>query len=96
MARQSRTSRTVDGYEKEGIFIGRYCINPVTGKRMPIFTANFALMEYGTGAVMGVPAHDQRDLDFARKYDLEVLVVVKSLNSDLDPDTMTEACIPSP
>jgi leucyl-tRNA synthetase len=92
MARQSRTSRTVDSYEKEGIFIGRYCINPVTGKRMPIFTANFALMEYGTGAVMGVPAHDQRDLDFARKYDLEVLVVVKPLNSDLDPDTMTEAC----
>ena len=91
MARQSRTSRTVDSYEKEGVFVGRYCFNPVTGKRMPIFTANFALMEYGTGAVMGVPAHDQRDLDFARKYDLEVRVVIKPLNSDLDPVTMTEA-----
>lgn len=93
MARQSRTSRTVDSYEKEGVFVGQYCINPMTGKRMPIFTANFALMEYGTGAVMGVPAHDQRDLDFARKYDLEVIVVVKPDHVELDPETMTEAYV---
>jgi leucyl-tRNA synthetase len=50
---------------KEGVFTGAYCINPMNNRRMPIYTANFALMEYGTGAVMSVPAHDQRDFDFA-------------------------------
>ncbi len=62
--------------EKEGVFIGHYCINPYNGDRIPIFAANFVLMEYGTGAVMAVPAHDGRDFDFARKYDLPVKVVV--------------------
>ncbi|OEU63069.1 MAG: leucine--tRNA ligase, partial [Desulfobacterales bacterium PC51MH44] len=78
-------------YEKEGVFIGAYCINPLSGKRMSIYTANFALMEYGTGAVMSVPAHDQRDFEFARKYGLDIEVVVKPYDKDLDPDTMTEA-----
>jgi leucyl-tRNA synthetase len=58
---------------------------------MPIYTANFALMEYGTGAVMSVPAHDQRDFEFARKYDLDIVVVVKPYDDDLDPVSMTEA-----
>jgi len=58
---------------------------------MPIYTANFALMEYGTGAVMSVPAHDQRDFEFARKYGLDIVVVVKPYDADLDPATMTEA-----
>jgi leucyl-tRNA synthetase len=88
---QDRTSKSVDNYEKEGVFTGAWCINPVTGKRMPVFTANFALMEYGTGAVMSVPAHDQRDFDFAKKYGLEIIVVVKPYESDLDPAMMTEA-----
>ncbi|PQP33728.1 leucine--tRNA ligase, partial [Desulfobacteraceae bacterium SEEP-SAG9] len=57
----------------------------------PIYTANFALMEYGTGAVMSVPAHDQRDFDFAKKYGLDLVVVVKPFDDDLDADTMTEA-----
>ncbi len=88
---QDRSARTIESYEKEGVFTGAYCLNPMTGKRMPVYTANFALMEYGTGAVMSVPAHDQRDFDFARKYGLEIIVVVKPENSDLDPKTMTEA-----
>jgi leucyl-tRNA synthetase len=88
---QDRSIRAVDGYEKEGVFIGTYCINPLTGRRMPIYTANFALMEYGTGAVMSVPAHDQRDFDFAKKYGLEIIVVVKPHDDDLDAATMTEA-----
>jgi len=91
MSMQDRSSRTVENYEKEGVFIGVYCINPLSGRRMPIYTANFALMEYGTGAVMAVPAHDQRDLDFARKYGLDVVVVVQPYNDDLDSTTMTEA-----
>ncbi|MFO7728842.1 MAG: leucine--tRNA ligase [Desulfonatronovibrio sp.] len=70
-------SRTADNLEKEGYFTGKYCINPVNNERIPIFIANFVLVEYGTGAVMAVPAHDQRDLEFARKYDLPVRTVVQ-------------------
>ena len=88
---QDRSVKAVEGYEKEGVFIGAYCINPLNGIRMPIYTANFALMEYGTGAVMSVPAHDQRDFEFARKYNLDIIVVVKPHDDDLDPATMTEA-----
>jgi leucyl-tRNA synthetase len=88
---QDRSVKALESYEKEGVYIGAYCINPLTGSRMPIYTANFALMEYGTGAVMSVPAHDQRDFEFARKYGLDVIVVVKPHDADLDPDTMAEA-----
>jgi len=91
MAMQDRSSRTVDTYEKEGVFLGAYCTNPLSGRRMPIYTANFALMEYGTGAVMAVPAHDQRDFDFARKYGLDIVVVVNPPNETLDAGTMTQA-----
>ncbi len=88
---QDRSSRAVESYEKEGVFTGAYCLNPLSGARMPIYTANFALMEYGTGAVMSVPAHDQRDFDFARKYGLDIVMVVKPYNDDLDSATMAEA-----
>ena len=91
MALQDRTARAVESYEKEGVFIGAYCSNPLTGNRIPIYTANFALMEYGTGAVMSVPAHDQRDFEFAKKYGLDIIVVVSSATEDLDPVEMTEA-----
>ena len=70
-------TRVSDLYEKEGVFTGAYCINPVTGFRMPIFSANFVLYDYGTGAVMAVPSHDQRDFEFARKYDLPIIVVIQ-------------------
>ncbi|MEN8199231.1 MAG: leucine--tRNA ligase [Thermodesulfobacteriota bacterium] len=79
--------------EKEGIFTGCYCINPFNGDKVPIFVANFVLMEYGTGAVMAVPAHDQRDLEFARKYDLEVQAVVLPEGVALDGKTMEEASV---
>ncbi|MCX7739001.1 MAG: leucine--tRNA ligase [Hydrogenothermaceae bacterium] len=62
--------------EKEGIFLGRYAVNPLTGKKVPIYTANYVLWGYGTGAIMAVPAHDQRDWEFAMKYGLPMKVVV--------------------
>nr|WP_287411027.1 leucine--tRNA ligase [Pseudodesulfovibrio sp.] len=71
-----RIKRGADDLEKEGIFTGKYCVNPVTGKDIPIFVANFVLMGYGTGAVMAVPAHDQRDFEFATKYELPMQAVI--------------------
>jgi leucyl-tRNA synthetase len=91
IATQERSARSVETYEKEGVFTGAFCLNPVNGCRMPVYTANFALMEYGTGAVMSVPAHDQRDFDFARKYGLDIVVVVNPDGEDLDGATMAEA-----
>jgi leucyl-tRNA synthetase len=90
---QDKAKRTSDDYEKEGVFVGSHCINPFTKRKMPIFTANFALMEYGTGAVMAVPAHDQRDFEFARKYGLEIIVVIQPKGQPLEPETMTEAYV---
>ncbi len=89
--KEDKIKRTSEDYAKEGVFTGSYCLNPMTGAKMPVYVANFVLMEYGTGAVMAVPAHDQRDLDFARKYGLEVIVVVKPPEGSLDAKTMTEA-----
>jgi leucyl-tRNA synthetase len=86
-----RIKRTADDFEKEGVFTGSYCLNPLTGARMPIFLANFVLMDYGTGAVMAVPTHDQRDFEFAGKYDLPKIVVIQPTDGALDPATMSEA-----
>jgi leucyl-tRNA synthetase len=83
-----RSSETV---EKEGVFTGRHVVNPVNGEEVPLWVANYALMEYGTGAVMAVPAHDQRDFEFARKYGLPVRVVIQPDGETLDGETMTEA-----
>ena len=91
IAMQDRSDRGLEKYEKEGVFTGAYCINPVNNRRMPIYSANFALMEYGTGAVMSVPAHDQRDFDFARKYGLDMVVVIDRPDEPLDVASMTEA-----
>jgi leucyl-tRNA synthetase len=91
MATQDRSPKALESYEKEGVFIGAYCINPMSKKTMPVYTANFALMEYGTGAVMSVPAHDQRDFEFAKKYGLDIIVVVNPEEYDLHPETMKEA-----
>ncbi len=63
--------------EKEGVFTGSYAVNPLTGDKLPVYVANFVLMEYGTGAIMAVPAHDQRDFEFAKKYALPVKVVIQ-------------------
>ena len=86
-----RGKRTADDFEKKGVFTGSYCINPVSGTRMPIYLANFVLMDYGTGAVMAVPTHDQRDFEFAGKYSLPLQVVIQPEGKLLDPATMTEA-----
>mmetsp|Transcript_5039 Transcript_5039/g.2811 ORF Transcript_5039/g.2811 Transcript_5039/m.2811 type:complete len:867 (-) Transcript_5039:1058-3658(-) len=92
--KQNRSGRKAESYEKEGIFTGAYCINPMSKKSIPIYIANFALMEYGTGAVMSVPAHDQRDFDFAKKYNLDIIVVVQPKDQQkLNPATMNEAYI---
>jgi len=88
---QDRSVRAVESYEKEGVFTGAYCINPFSKRSIPVYTANFALMEYGTGAVMSVPAHDQRDFDFAKKYGLDIIVVIKPYDYDLDSEIMAEA-----
>ena len=85
--------RTAMEAEKDGVFTGAYAINPVNGEEVPIWTANFVLMEYGTGAVMAVPAHDQRDFEFARQYGLPVRVVIQPPGEELDPDGMTEAYV---
>jgi leucyl-tRNA synthetase len=91
MAREDRSARMTDNFEKEGVFTGAWCINPVTGRRMPVYTANFALMGYGTGAVMSVPAHDQRDFDFAVKYGLDIVVVICPPDKAIDQTARTEA-----
>jgi leucyl-tRNA synthetase len=88
-ARQQQ--KTEEEIEKEGVFIGHYCINPFNGQRIPIYTANFVLMEYGTGAVMAVPAHDQRDFEFAQKYNLPIKVVIQPTDEQLDGSNLSEA-----
>ncbi len=76
---------------KEGVALGVHAVNPVNGEKVPCFVAPYVLMEYGTGAVMGVPGHDQRDFDFAREHGLEVRIVISPGGVELDPDAMTEA-----
>ena len=88
---QDRSARMTGEVEKEGFFTGRTAVNPFTGKPVPIWVANFVLIDYGTGAVMGVPGHDARDFEFARKYDLPITVVVEKAGEKLDPGAMTEA-----
>jgi leucyl-tRNA synthetase len=88
---QDRTARMTGELEKEGFDTGRKAINPFTNQTIPIWVANFVLGEYGTGAVMAVPGGDQRDFEFARKYDLPIVVVVQPEGAQLDARTMTEA-----
>jgi leucyl-tRNA synthetase len=76
---------------KEGVFTGAYVKHPLTGESIPIYIANFVLMEYGTGAVMAVPAHDQRDFEFAKQYRLPIKVVIQPEGENLKPETMKEA-----
>lgn len=90
---QSDIARTSTEVEKEGVFTGRYAINPVNGERVPIWLANYVLMDYGTGAIMAVPAHDQRDFEFARKYDIPIRVVIQGPDSSSTSESMTEAYV---
>ena len=87
----SDVDRTSTDTEKEGVFTGAYAVNPMNNQKVPIWIANYVLMDYGTGAIMAVPAHDERDFEFARKYQIPIKVVIKSEDSPLDGDKMTEA-----
>ncbi len=90
-AGQSAIERTAVGGEKDGMFTGFSAANPVTGEEVPILIANYILMDYGTGAIMGVPAHDQRDFEFARKYGIPVKVVIQPQDGTLSGDAMEHA-----
>lgn len=81
-SKTNEIDRLSSSREKTGVFIGHYAINPVNGKKVPIFAADYVLYSYGTGAVMGVPAHDERDYVFAKKYSLPVNRVIISGNGD--------------
>ncbi|NOZ22031.1 MAG: leucine--tRNA ligase [Planctomycetes bacterium] len=91
--KESLVERTAEAGKKEGVFTGCHVINPVNGEKVPLWVANYALMEYGTGAVMAVPAHDQRDFEFAKQYNLGIRVVIQPKDKELDPKTMTEAYV---
>src|SRR5262249_52491687 len=86
-----RQARLTGEIEKEGFDTGRKALNPFSGETVPIWIANFVLAEYGTGAIMAVPAHDQRDFEFARKYHLPIRVAVQSGNTPLSAETLIEA-----
>ncbi|QPJ60916.1 MAG: leucine--tRNA ligase [Candidatus Nitronauta litoralis] len=93
MKRMEKKDRTAEGGEKDGVFTGAYAINPLTGDPVPVWTANFVLMDYGTGAIMSVPAHDQRDFEFARKYKLPIRVVITPADGNLNADELETAFV---
>ncbi|MBA4416847.1 MAG: leucine--tRNA ligase [Syntrophus sp. (in: bacteria)] len=88
---QDRSFRAETEIKKEGVFTGKYAINPLTDTKIPIYIGNFVLMGYGTGAIMSVPAHDQRDFEFAKTFDLPLIVTIVPEDGALDPAAMTEA-----
>jgi len=90
---QSEIERTAMEKKKEGIFLNCYALNPFTKEEIPIWTADYVLYEYATGAIMAVPAHDQRDLEFARQYNLPIRIVIQPPDNSLDVETMEEAYV---
>jgi leucyl-tRNA synthetase len=94
-ARQSDIDREATDKEKTGVFTGGYAINPVNGEKIPIWIADYVLITYGTGAIMAVPAHDQRDFEFARKNGLEVRVVIQPPDIELLDGALMEASVPA-
>ena len=90
---QAVSEEALEKTEKRGVSLGFNAINPINGEEIPVWTANFVLMTYGTGSIMSVPAHDQRDHDFAKKYDLLIRPVIRSSDKDLDHDFNQEAFI---
>ena len=88
----SEIDRTSTANEKTGVFIGKYAVNPFTGKEMPIYISDYVLMGYGTGAVMGVPAHDQRDFDFAKMFGIEIIPVIDPHDPEIDLNNLQAAC----
>ena len=93
VAAQDRDARTVNESTKEGLFTGASAVNPLTGQAIPIWVGNFVLMGYGTGAVMAVPAHDQRDYEFAARFGLPIRVVIQNPAGTLDPGRLSGAYV---
>ena len=91
--RKAKEAGDVGEIEKHGVATGRYAINPFNNERIPIWVANYILMDYGTGAIMSVPAHDERDYEFAKKYNLEIRLVILPVSNDPE-ETMTEPPMP--
>ncbi|MDD6191235.1 MAG: leucine--tRNA ligase [Firmicutes bacterium] len=91
-AHMSEIDRTSTTNEKTGVFIGKYAVNPFSGAEMPIYISDYVLMGYGTGAVMGVPAHDQRDFDFATKFGIDIIPVIDPQDPEVDINNLKEAC----
>jgi leucyl-tRNA synthetase len=89
--RQNKFERTDVDIEKKGLFIGKYAINPITKEEIPIYIGNFVIYEYGAGAVMAVPGHDQRDFEFAKKYDIPIKVVIQPFEYELNAEKMVRA-----
>ena len=90
---KSTSEKDAADLEKEGAFTGSYAINPVNGEKVPVYTGNFVVADYGSGMVMAVPAHDQRDFEFARKYNISVRVVIKPFDYDLNAEKMNRAFV---
>jgi leucyl-tRNA synthetase len=86
-----KTERERIEKEKDGVATGCYAVNPVSGEKVPIFVADYVLLEYGSGVVMGVPAHDARDFQFAKKYKLPIKVVINPLDGKVSAESMTDA-----
>jgi leucyl-tRNA synthetase len=91
VVRQNRFMRSAEDTEKEGLFTGEYVKNPFNGEKIPLWIANYVLMEYGTGAVMAVPAHDERDFEFAKKYGLPIRIVIQNSDGRLNAEAMEGA-----
>jgi len=89
----SDIERTSTANAKTGVFIGRHCINPLNGKKVPIFISDYVLMDYGTGAIMAVPAHDERDFEFAKTFDLEIIPVLDTDDPAIDVNNLEKAFI---
>ena len=90
---KSEIERTSLTKEKTGVFTGSYAINPVNGNRVPIYISDYVMMDYGTGAIMAVPAHDQRDFEFAKKFDLEIIPVVDTEDPEVDIHDLKNAFV---
>lgn len=91
--REDKAERTDESREKEGIFTGTFAVNPLNNEKVPVWIGNFVLMDYGTGAIMSVPSHDQRDFEFAKKYQLPIRVVIQNAERDLDAAAMRQAYV---
>ena len=91
--RTTEIERRDEQREKTGAFTGGYAVNPVNGERIPVWIADYVMLGYGSGAIMAVPAHDQRDFEFARKYGLEIRPVIQPDGEPLDGESMEAAYV---